>query len=277
MQDDEIITTKNCIFAACYRKPENTLFMGKKSGKKITIVNTFGNDVDYFLFSTRTKVSIFTLAEQLADHCGCHFNLMPVLRIPDSDVCHMLPEFRMMYAQYKTPMADGTFAQDPVDHINFIIFQNQAIYFDKSKSGLAREDYNGAFPFIDDDCFCHAFSSEGVKIHKCASADFADYYLMIFAKKNKDADKLAAHLTKIKDIAVRDLTNELYTKTPQNEDLPKFFRAIFANAENQIRQLMRCWERNHVGKIPQSMAPVDIREILRKLSLSNSEVSINNL
>lgn len=251
--------------------------MGKKSGKTNTIVNAFGNDVEYFLFSTRAKVTIFTLAELLAEHCGCHFNSMPVLKIPDCDMCHMLPEFRMMYAQYAPPVTDTTFAQDPVDRINFIIFQNKAIHFDKSRSGLAREDYNGAFPFIDDDCFCHAFSPDGVKIHKCAPTDFADYYLLIFAKKNKNADKLAAHLTKIKSIFVRDLSSELYTPEPQNENIPKFFRAIFANAENQIRQLMRCWERNFVGKIPQSMAPDDIRNILRKLSLSNSEVSINNL
>ena len=251
--------------------------MGKKSGKTNTTVNAFGNDVDYFLFSTRTKDSIFTLAEQLADYCGCHFNLMPTLKIPDCDMCHMLPEFRMMYAQYAPPVADTTFAQDPVDRINFIIFQNQAINFDKSKSGLAREDYNGAFPFIDDDCYCHAFSHEGVRIHKCAPTDFADFFLLIFAKKNKNADKLAAHLTKFRGLFVRNLSDELYTKTPKNENLPKFFRAIFANAENQIRQLMRCWERNYVGRIPQSMAPVDMRDILRKLALSNPEVSINNL
>ena len=251
--------------------------MGKKSGKTNTTVNAFGNDVDYFLFSTRAKDTIFTLAEQLAEYCGCRFNLMPLLRIPDSDVCHMLPEFRMMYAQYATPMADGTFAQDPVDRINFLIFQNRAVNFDKSRSGLAREDYNGAFPFIDDECYCHAFSYEGVRIHKCVPSDFAEYYLMIFAKKNKNADKLAAHLSKFKGLFIRDLTSELYTKKPTNEHLPPFFRALFANAENQIRQLMRCWERNHIGPIPQSMAPVDIRDILRKLSLSNPEVSINNL
>ena len=86
--------------------------MGKKSGKTNTTVNAFGNDVDYFLFSTRTKDSIFTLAEQLADYCGCHFNLMPTLKIPDCDMCHMLPEFRMMYAQYNPPVMDTTFAQE---------------------------------------------------------------------------------------------------------------------------------------------------------------------
>ena len=251
--------------------------MGKRSGKTTSVVNTFGNDVDYFLFSTRAKVSIFSFAAQMAEYCGCHFNMMPILTIPDSDVCHMLPEFRMMYAQYEPPVDDGTFAQDPVDRINFVIFQNRAVRFDKSKSGLAREDYNGAFPFIDDECFCHAFSPDGVKIHKCAPTDFADYFLLIFAKKNKNADLLAAHIAKYKGLFMRDLSKELYIKTPVNENIPKFFRAIFANAEIQIRQLMRCWERNFVGKIPQSMAPDDIRNILRKLSLSNSEISINNL
>ena len=251
--------------------------MGKRSGKTNTNINNFGNDMDYFLFSTRTKDSIFTLAGQLADYCGCHFNLMPNLKIPDCDMCHMLPEFRMMYAQYDPPVTDSTFAQDPVDRINFVIFQNRAVHFDKLRSGLAREDYNGAFPFIDDECYCHAFSPDGVKIHKCAPTDFADYFLLIFAKKNKNADKLAAHLVKFKELFVRNLSEELYTKKPNNENLPKFFRAVFANAENQIRQLMRCWERNYIGKIPQAMAPDDIRNILRKLSLSNPEISINNL
>ena len=183
----------------------------------------------------------------------------------------------MVYAQYDTPMDDGTFAQDPVDRINFVIFQNRAINFDKAKSGLSRESYNGAFPFIDDDCFCHAFSPDGVKIHKCAPTDFADYYLMIFAKKNRDADKLAAHVAGFKDLFIRNLTDELYSASPRNEDLPRFFRAIFANVENQIRQLMRSWEKDHIGKIPQSMTPDDIRNILRRLSLSNPEVNINNL
>lgn len=251
--------------------------MGKKNGKSSNIDNTFGNDVDYFLFSTRTKASIFTLAEQLSDYCGCRFSLMPVLRIPDSDVCHMLPEFRMMYAQFEPPVNDGTFAQDPVDRINLIIFQNCAVHFDKSRSELAREDHNGAFPFIDEDCFCHAFSPDGVKIHKCAPTDFADFFLMIFAKKNKNADGLATHIAKYKELFMRNLSNELYSKKPVNENFPKFFRALFAITENQIRQLMRCWERNFVGKIPQSMAPDDIRNILRKLSLSNPEISINNL
>lgn len=251
--------------------------MGKKNEKTSSIGNTFGNDVDYFLFSTRTKVSIFTLAEQLAGYCGCRFNLMPLLKIPESKVCSMLPEFRMLYAQYDTPMADGTFAQDPVDRINFVIFQNKAVSFDKSRSELAKEDYNGAFPFIDDDCYCHAFSPDGVKIHKCVPTDFADYYLLIFSKKNNNADKLAEHLSKIKGLFLRNLSEELYTDTPKNENLPPFFRAIFASAENQIRQAMRCWERNFVGKIPQSMTPDDIRNILRRLSLSNTEVSINNL
>lgn len=251
--------------------------MGKQKRKTSTIANTFGNDVDYFLFSTRTKDSIFTLADMLADYCGCHFNLMPLLKIPESELCRMLPEFRMMYAQYAPPVTDSTFAQDPVDRINIILFQNRAVRFDKQRSGLAKEDYNGAFPFIDDDCFCHAFSPDGVKIHKCAPTDFADYYILIFAKKNKNADQLAAHIARFKELMMRDLSGELYSNTPRDANLPQFFRAIFANAENQIRQSMRCWERNHVGKIPKSMMPDDIRNILIKLSLSNPEVSINNL
>ena len=252
--------------------------MAKKSVRTSKISNSFGNDVDYFLFSTRSKESIFSLAGQLAEYCGCRFNLLPLLKIPESPVCKMLPEFRMMYAQYEPPVEDSnTFAKDPVDYINIVLFQNRAVHFDKVKSGLSKEDYNGAFPFIDDDCFCHAFSPEGVKIHKCASADFADYYLLVFAKKNKNADNLAAHIARYKELPLRDLTGELYSETPRNENLPKFFRAIFASAENMIRQIMRCWEKNFVGKIPQSMAPDDIRDILRRLSLSNSEVSINNL
>ena len=251
--------------------------MGKRSGTNSNTVNTFGNDVDYFLFSARAKMSIFTLAGLLADHCGCRFHLMPLLTIPKSNLCPMLPEFQMMYAQYESPITESTFVQDPVDCINLVIFQNRAVRFDKSKSGLALEDHNGAFPFIDDDCFCHAFSPEGVKIHKCAPTDFADYYLLIFAKKNKYADKLAAHISRLKEILIRNLSDELYAKKPVNEHIPKFFRAIFANAENQIRQFMRCRERNYVGTIPQSMMPDDIRNILRKLSLSNPEVSINNL
>ena len=251
--------------------------MGKKSGKNSIFISTFGSDVDYFLFSARAKVTIYELAMQLSEYCGCSFNMMPLLKIPESDLCRMLPEFRMMYAQYAPPVSDSTFARDPVDYVNLVIFQNRAVNFDKSKSGLAREDYNGAFPFIDDECFCHAFSPDGVKIHKCAPTDFADYYLLVFAKKNMNADKLAAHIARFKDVLIRDLSNELYEEKPVNENLPKFFRAIFANVENMIRQIMRSWEKNHIGKIPQSMLPDDMWNILRRLSLSNSEVSINNL
>lgn len=251
--------------------------MAKKRGKPSKSNNLFGSDVDYFLFSTRTKADIFPFAEQLAAHCSCHFNMMPLLKIPESKICKMLPEFRMMYAQYEPPVSGNTFARDPVDCINMVIFQNKAVRFDKAKSGLSKEDYNGAFPFIDEDCFCHAFSPDGVKIHKCEPTDFADYYLLLFSKKNNNTDKLAAHIAKYKDLFFRNLTDELYSENPRNKDFTQFFRAIFACAENQIRQHMRSWERHFVGKIPQSMAPDSIRDILRKLSLSNSEISINNL
>lgn len=249
-----------------------------KHGEKVTILgNTFGNDVDYFLFSIKRKSTIFEIAGQLADYCGCRFSMMPLLKIPESKACKMLPEFRMLYAQYAPPVLDTTLAQDPVDLINVVIFQNRAVAFDKSKSGLSRESYIGAFSFIDDDCFCHAFSPDGIKINKCSPADFADYYLMVFAKKNKNADKLAEHIAKIEVMPIRDLTSELYAEKTENEDIPKFFRALFAMAENQIRQLMRSWEKDYIGNMPKSMTPVDIRNILRQLSLSNPEVTINNL
>lgn len=251
--------------------------MGKQGAKITTLGSSFGNDVDYFLFSIRAKSTIFSIADYLADYCGCRFNMMPLLKIPESKVCKMLPEFRMLYAQYAPPVMDTTFAQDPVDRLNIVIFQNRAVAFDKSKSGLSRESYNGAFSFIDDECFCHAFSPDGIRIHKCASADFADYYLMVFAKKNKNADKLAERIASIKDLTIKDLTDELFNEKPSNENIPNFFRAIFAMAENQIRQLMRSWEKDYVGNMPKSMTPVDIRNILRQLSLSNPEVTINNL
>ena len=152
--------------------------MGSASNKTIVSSRIFGNMVDYFLLSVKTKDTIFTLAERLSDHCNCRFAMMPSMRVAESAECPMRPEFRMLYAQYESTGLEDSFAMDPVDRLNIVLFQNKAISFDKSKSALAETDHNGAFPFIDEGCDCYAFSPHGVNVGKCTPADFADYYIL---------------------------------------------------------------------------------------------------
>ena len=252
--------------------------MGSSAKKTIVTSRIFGNMVDYFLFSVKTKDSLFTLAERLSDHCNCRFAMMPTMRVAESEECPMRPEFRMLYAQYEATGLEDSFVMDPVDRLNIVLFQNRAVSFDKSKSALAETDYNGVFPFIDDGCDCFAFSPQGVYVGRCTPADFADYYLMVFAKKNNDADLLAAHIANLPGYAVTDRTQDLFRTGSTTRTFSAFFRSVFANAENQIRRIMRNNEKCHIGKIPESMLPpIPFIGLMNSFPISRNEISINNL
>ncbi|MBP5401073.1 MAG: hypothetical protein J6Y35_05525 [Bacteroidales bacterium] len=252
--------------------------MGGTSNKTIVSSRIFGNMVDYFLFSVKTKDTLFTLAERLSDHCNCRFSMMPPMRVAESEECPMRPEFQMLYAQYEATGLEDCFVMDPVDRLNIVLFQNRAISFDKSKSALAETDYNGVFPFIDEGCDCFAFSPQGVCIGKCTPADFADYYLMVFSKKNNDADLLASHLAKIPDYTITDCTPNLFKTSSATKIFSAFFRSVFANAENQIRRIMRNNEKCFIGKIPESMLPpIPFIGLMNSFPISRNEISINNL
>lgn len=251
--------------------------MGNNAGKTIVSSRIFGNKVDYFLFSIKTSDSLFTLAEHLSDHCNCRFAMMPTMRVAESEECPMRPEFRMMYAQYASTDIEDCFVMDPVDRLNIVLFQNQAVSFDKSKSALAETDHNGAFPFIDD-CDCFAFSPQGVCVGRCTPADFADFYIMVFAKKHNDADLLAEHITTMPDYTVTDRTQELFKTSGTTRIFSAFFQSVFANAENQIRRIMRNNEKFFIGKIPESMLPpIPFFNLINSFPVSRNELSINNL
>lgn len=251
--------------------------MGNNAGKTIVSSRIFGNKVDYFLFSIKTSDSLFTLAEHLSDHCNCRFAMMPTMRVAESEECPMRPEFRMMYAQYAATDIEDCFVMDPVDRLNIVLFQNQAVSFDKSKSALAETDHNGAFPFIDD-CDCFAFSPQGVCVGRCTPADFADFYIMVFAKKHNDADLLAEHITTMPDYTVTDRTQELFKTSGTTRIFSAFFQSVFANAENQIRRIMRNNEKFFIGKIPESMLPpIPFFNLINSFPVSRNELSINNL
>jgi hypothetical protein len=252
--------------------------MGNNASKTIVSSRVFGNKVDYFLFSVKTKDSLFTLADRLSDHCNCRFAMMPTMRVAESEECPMRPEFRMMYAQYAATDIEDCFVMDPVDRLNIVLFQNKAVSFDKSKSALAETDHNGAFPFIDDGCDCFAFSPQGVCVGKCTPADFANFYIMVFAKRHNDADLLAAHIAKTPGYAVTDRTQELFTTGGATKVFSAFFRSVFANSENQIRRIMRNNEKCYIGKIPESMLPpIPFFNLMNSFPISRIELSINNL
>ena len=252
--------------------------MGSASNKTIVSSRIFGNMVDYFLLSVKTKDTIFTLAERLSDHCNCRFAMMHSMRVAESAECPMRPEFRMLYAQYESTGLEDSFAMDPVDRLNIVLFQNKAISFDKSKSALAETDHNGAFPFIDEGCDCYAFSPHGVNVGKCTPADFADYYILVFSKKNNDAELLATHLTKIPGYSLTDCTPTLFKTGSATRIFSAFFRSVFANSENQIRRIMRNNEKCFIGKIPESMLPpIPFIGLMNNFPISRNEISINNL
>ncbi len=252
--------------------------MGNNASKTIVSSRVFGNKVDYFLFSVKTKDSLFTLADRLSDHCNCRFAMMPTMRVAESEECPMRPEFRMMYAQYAATDIEDCFVMDPVDRLNIVLFQNKAVSFDKSKSALAETDHNGAFPFIDDGCDCFAFSPQGVCVGKCTPADFANFYIMVFAKRHNDADLLAAHIAKTPGYAVTDRTQELFTTGGATKVFSAFFRSVFASSENQIRRIMRNNEKCYIGKIPESMLPpIPFFNLMNSFPISRIELSINNL
>lgn len=252
--------------------------MGNNASKTIVSSRVFGNKVDYFLFSVKTKDTLFTLTDRLSDHCNCRFAMMPTMRVAESEECPMRPEFRMLYAQYAATDIEDCFVMDPVDRLNIVLFQNQAVSFDKSKSALAETDHNGAFSFIDDGCDCFAFSPQGVCVGKCTPADFADFYIMVFAKKHNDADLLAEHIAKMPGYVVTDRTQELFKTAGPTKVFSSFFRSVFANSENQIRRIMRNNEKCFIGKIPESMLPpIPFFNLMNSFSVSRNELSINNL
>ena len=252
--------------------------MGGTSNKTIVSSRLFGNMVDYFLFSVKTKDTIFTLAERVSDHCNCRFAMMPTMKVDESAECPMRPEFRMLFAQYEPTGLEDCFVVDPVDRLNIVLFQNMAISFDKSRSALAETDHNGAFPFIDEGCDCYAFSPQGVHVGKCTPAEFADYYLMVFAKKNSDANLLASHVSQLPGYSITDCTPKLFKTGSATKVFATFFRYAFANAENQIRRIMRNNEKCFIGKIPESMLPpIPFTGLMNSFPISRNEISINNL
>lgn len=249
--------------------------MGKVVEKTSTSSQYFGNKVDYFLFSAKAKCSIFDIAYRLAEHCHCRFSMLPTMKIAESKKCPMSPVFRLMHAQFDSQKPEESFVEDPVDKLNIILFQNKAISFDKSKSVLALTDHNGAFPFIDEGCECHAFSPQGVRIGKCTTAEFADYYIMVFAKKKMNAELLAQHISQLPDHILTDLSGILYNESAANKTQTLFFRAVLAYSENQIRQIMRKKSSHIIGQIPQSMRPpVELNQLFN--TLSRNEIVINN-
>lgn len=251
--------------------------MGNSVNKTIVSSRIFGNKVDYFLLSVRTKDTLYTLAERLSDRCNCRFAMMPPLRVAESEECPMQPVFQMVYAQYAASDFEDYFVMDPVDRLNIVLFQNRAISFDKSKSPLAEADHNGAFSFIDD-CDCHAFSPQGVCVGKCTPADFAEFYIMVFAKKYNDAALLAEHIAKTTGYVITNRTQDLFKPAGATKTFSAFFRSVFANAENQIRRIMRNDEKFFIGKIPESMLPpIPFTGLMNSFPISRNEISINNL
>ena len=265
-----------CSHELLNRKPH--CFMGIDNARPTSPDSFFGNKVDYFLFSAKSKESIFDFAYMLSDWCNCCFSLMPTMKVAESKQCPMSPEFRLMHAQYEANGPESCYTADPVDRLNIIIFQNKAVSFDKSQSALAKTDHRGAFAFIDEGCDCHAFSPQGVRIGKCTPAEFAEFYLLIFAKKHRNADKLASHLAEFPQCKLKDLTQTLYNETPSTKTLSRFFRAVLTFSEIQIRQIMRKSESYFIGSIPQSMRPpVDLSRLFNNIPISKNEISINNL
>ena len=253
--------------------------MGDKRTKNYDTDQFFGNSIDYFLFSARTLEPLFSFAGQLADHCNCHFNLMPDLRLPKSADCQTDPVFRLMYAQYDESDKEEHVAVDPVERLNILIFQNKALSFDRSKSRRDNSNTLLLFPELDTDCDFFAFSHRGLQIFKQKVRDFAEYYVFVFAKKNMYADKLADHISRMPDCIMTEITPVLFKTTHSKNKLTPttFFRYVLAFSENQIRQIMRNNEKQFIGRIPQSMLPPPaLTQLLNKLSISKSEITINN-
>lgn len=251
--------------------------MGNNSRGQYNSNASFGTSVDYFLFSLKSKDSIYRVADQLADHCNCHFSMLPIMKVEESAQCKMSPEFQLLHAQYANNNFEEGCVIDPVDRLNIILFQNKALRFNKAKSILAKTDRNGVFSFIDDGCECHAFSHQGVRIGKCTRENFAEFYLMVFAKKMKGADKLSQHIAQFPGAVLTDLTQDLYNMEAKPKSIAYFFRSVLAFSENQIRQMMRKSESYYIGTVPQSLKPpYTLFELPFNTVISKSEININN-
>jgi len=257
--------------------------MAETALRNSKIKNDFGGLVDYFLFSVRTSASLFALAGALAEHCHCRFSTMENIKITQDEQCPMEPEFRLLYAQFDVDNFIGSYACDPVDRLNILLFQNRAVTFDKTKTRLVNTDYNGTFSFIDDGCECCAFSKKGINVVQCNHDYCGDFYILVFSKKNQGADKLAAHIATLSQgntFLLRNHTSLLYEPTGTEKKISDFFQLIVRKAEIQIRGIMRNEENFYLGKVLESMTSNTIQVSLSlspETIIAKSELTINNL
>lgn len=147
----------------------------------------FGSLVDYFLFGLRSARDFSAVATQLGNFCHCTMTMLHSFSLSKEK---LQARFPMAFAQFDFRGLPNPMSEMSVDKLNMVLFQNRTMNFDKSKSSKSKKGSNGTMDFVDDVLGCYAVNNRGVYLRRSKLHD-VDYFVMIYAKKEKDAGHFA--------------------------------------------------------------------------------------
>lgn len=215
----------------------------KKTETLIKTKSNFGEFVDYYLFALKSPKTFTQIAVSLGEMCNCTFTLMNDFISPNDP---MQARFKMAYSQFGSPHATFNCFDTDIEKVNVVLFQNRTTNFDVSKGPSELADTAGMFPFFNEGLTCYALNSSGLCINHAKGFNDFDYFVFIYAKKDRDAEKFFSFFKELNLMLKVDLTSFLYKKNVASS----FFQSICYYSDKQIAGHSKSRLRFFLGSLP---------------------------